>query len=129
MMIDKRILVAFLILISTMVFSCDEEYEVFEGGEFSLRLNQPKRLIDGSVLELVGVEDSRCPENTNCIWEGRSAVKIKWTRNEIYDIDLNDVEYIHVQVEEYLVTLVEVNPYPTTGLNDEKVVKIKIELN
>ncbi|WP_157716082.1 hypothetical protein [Roseivirga echinicomitans] len=129
MMIDKRILAAFLFLISSVVFSCEEEFEVFEGGTFSLRLNQPKTLIDGSVLELIGIEDSRCPENVNCVWEGRSAVKVRWTRQEAYDIDLNDVEYINAQIETYLVSLLEVNPYPTTEANDDKVVKIKIEVN
>ncbi|WP_339608115.1 hypothetical protein [uncultured Roseivirga sp.] len=130
MLISKRILVAFFILISSVVFSCDEEFEVFEGGVFSLKLNQPKTLIDGTVLELIEIEDSRCPTNANCVWEGRSAVKVRWVRQESYDIELNDVEYVNAQVDGYLVTLLEVNPYPTLeAANEDKVVKIKIEAN
>lgn len=129
MLIGRKVLAIFFILVSLTVLSCDEEFEIFEGGIFSLRLNQSKTLIDGSVLELIEVEDSRCPENLTCVWEGRSAVKVRWVRQETYDIELNDVEYVNAQVEDYLVTLLEVNPYPTTDASDEHIVKIKIEVN
>ncbi|WP_452609549.1 hypothetical protein [Roseivirga echinicomitans] len=116
-------------LISCLITSCDEEFEVFDGGVFSLRLNQPKTLIDGSVIELISVEDSRCPESVNCVWEGRSAVKVRWTKEIVHNIDLNDVELVNVQVDEYLVTLLEVNPYPVMGSSEDQVVRIEIESN
>lgn len=123
------ILILFLATVVT-TNACKEEFEVFEGGTFSLRLNEPKSLIDGSVIELINVEDSRCPHEAGCVWEGRSAVTLRWKRDATYDIKMNDVEYVHEQVEGYLITLLEVSPYPSSNnMNEEKLVKINIEIN
>lgn len=110
--------------------SCQEEYELFEGGEFYLKLNQPVTLIDGSILKLTYVEDSRCPEELECIWEGRAAITINWKRDENFELQLNDVEYQAEIVEQYTLSLIELTPYPNQQNGDaQKVARIKIELN
>lgn len=110
--------------------SCQEEYELFEGGEFYLKLNQPVTLIDGSILKLSSVEDSRCPEELECIWEGRAAIAINWKRDENFELQLNDVEYQAEIVEQYTLSLIELTPYPNQQNGDaQKVARIKIELN
>jgi len=110
--------------------SCQEEYELFEGGEFYLKLNQPVTLIDGSILKLTSVEDSRCPEELECIWEGRAAITINWKRDENFELQLNDVEYQAEIVEQYTLSLIELTPYPNQQNGDaQKVARIKIELN
>lgn len=121
----------FLILCSLTIFSsCKEEFEVFEGGEFNLLLNKPINLIDGSTLELKEVEDSRCPEGQECIWEGRAAVEINWLRGQNHNILLNDVEYISQTVEQYRISLQALTPYPNQNNSDiEKIARIRIELN
>jgi hypothetical protein len=124
----------FLVLlfsISLFLFtSCKEEFELFEGGDFSLVLNESVILIDGSTLELKEVEDSRCPEGNQCIWEGRAAVTLFWQRNEANIVQLNDVEYITVNVDQFKVTLLSLSPYPTNeNAQEEKVARVRIALN
>lgn len=117
----------FFALLILALACTEEQFPIFEEGEFVLRLNQPKTLVDGSVLELIEVEDSRCPENANCIWEGRAAVKVRWTREEVYEVNLNNVEYVTKQVENYLITLQEVTPYPT-GTNSPEPVRVRVKI-
>uniref|UniRef100_UPI00404884E6 hypothetical protein n=1 Tax=Roseivirga sp. TaxID=1964215 RepID=UPI00404884E6 len=118
------------LLCAFCVLSCQEEYELFEGGEFYLKLNQPVTLIDGSILELTSVEDSRCPEELECIWEGRAAITLNWKREENFELQLNDVEYQAEIVQQYTLSLIELTPYPNQqNSNTPKVARIKIELN
>ena len=129
-MLNKLGLVTLFLAMALVLTSCQEEFEVFEGGTFFLRLDEPKTLVDGSIIEVIEIEDSRCPSDTQCAWEGRSAVTLRWKRNSTYTLQMNDVEYVHEQVEQYLVTLLEVSPFPTTGQTSaEKLVKISIEIN
>ncbi|MFT6827092.1 MAG: hypothetical protein ACI9Z3_001704 [Roseivirga sp.] len=119
-----------VLLIAFSTFGCEEEFELFEGGEFYLKLNQPVTLIDGTVLELISIEDSRCPEGVECIWEGRAAIVVSWKRDENFELQLNDLEYQTVEVEQYLVSLIELTPYPTQlNQQTQKIARIKIEVD
>jgi hypothetical protein len=118
-----------VLLIAFSAFSCEEQFELFEGGEFYLKLNQPITLIDGTVLELTSIEDSRCPEELECIWEGRAAIVVSWKRSENFELQLNDVEYQSVEVEQYLVSLIELTPFPSQQNGQaQKIARIKIEV-
>ena len=129
-MFKKTGVLTLYLTLTFLTLACQEEFEFFEGGDFSLRLNQPKTLVDGSVIELTNIEDSRCPEGAQCAWEGRSAVILRWKRDAAYNIQLNDVEYPSELIEQYLITLVEVMPFPTIyNSNQEKLVRITIEIN
>lgn len=128
-MLQFRYFLAVLFIVFS-TFSCKEEFELLEGGEFFLKLSQPVTLIDGTVLELISIEDSRCPEGVECIWEGRAAVVVSWKRDESFEFQLNDVEYLNAEVDQYLVSFIELTPYPTQqNQQAQKIARIKIELN
>lgn len=125
----NKLSIIFLFIFITAT-SCEEEFEVFEGGEFSLILNAPITLIDGSVLEVQEIEDSRCPEGVDCIWEGRASVLVNWGRNENHSIQLNNVEYLSQVIERFKVSFLTLTPYPENNNTAiAKVARIRIELN
>lgn len=54
---------------------------VFLNQQFTLRVGQQARLEDGLALVLRAVpEDSRCPEDVNCVWEGNATVQVELTQ-------------------------------------------------
>lgn len=68
-------------------------------------------LPDGSVLEFVEVvEDSRCPADAMCIWQGRAVVALELNGERFKVAFLG--EPASVEVGEYTVTIHEVQPYP-----------------
>jgi hypothetical protein len=68
-------------------------------------------LPDGSVLEFVEVvEDSRCPADAMCIWQGRAVVAFEMNGERFKVAFLG--EPASVEVGEYTVTVHEVQPYP-----------------
>jgi hypothetical protein len=68
------------------------------------------------------LEDSRCPDGAECIWEGRAVVEIKIQHGvdiELYTLaTANSVDgdnLLSVQHDNYLIKLIAVNPYPSTA--------------
>lgn len=45
----------------------------------TLRMGESHRLADGSQLTYVRlVDDSRCPPNVQCVWEGDAEIELRW---------------------------------------------------
>jgi len=72
------------------------------------------------------VEDSRCPMNARCIWEGRVMVAL-----DIFSSDPDPANAVlalgeSLEIGGYTLTLVEVMPYPSTKTTpDEYVVRLR----
>jgi|GEM_PF-1210148 eight-cysteine-cluster-containing protein len=82
------------------------------GKPFYLKLNQTARIMSErlnlSILKLV--EDSRCPENVECVWEGRVVLllemqKDNWVKNFTISSDSSEV-----CENEYCVKLISIEP-------------------
>lgn len=68
-------------------------------------------LPDGAVIEFVEVvEESRCPADATCIWQGRAVVAFELDGQRFKVAFLG--EPASVEVGEYTVTVHEVQPYP-----------------
>lgn len=107
-------------LLLTAACAPQQAANVFEGGQVTLQPGQ--RLDDvqsGSALTFVEiVQDSRCPADAICITSGFVQVRLLIEQGEITrdvvltlgDMQAGDAQ--SVDVGEWAVTLVEVNPYP-----------------
>ena len=70
------------------------------------------------------LEDSRCPRNTTCIWEGRAVVKISITqpKQKIRDVIVvfkNQEQSIITRTEDAVFTALKLLPYPGGATNKE----------
>ena len=99
--------IGFLILIIVSFQSCKKQ-----------KVNSNNVFSNNDIeIELVDVEDSRCPKAANCFWEGDAAVKLKVTET---NGDISEEVVLHTYesyVQEtilfgYVITLRQVNPYP-----------------
>lgn len=82
---------------------------------------------DDLTIRLLEVEDTRCPEDAMCAWEGNATVMMRGEHNgNVEDFTLNiygSDEYPNkIDLWEFEITLNDLTPYPKTA-NDE--VKLK----
>lgn len=77
-------------------------------------------------VRLLNIEDSRCPSDVQCVWEGRATVDINVSsgtpvtfepRKDLgnYSISLNEpLDGSLIQLDQYSLQLLKVEPYPTS---------------
>lgn len=116
-----RLLIAISALLMLAV-SCKKSRE-YEGT--GLRENSCKTLnIGGQNVNICFeelVEDSRCPANVNCIWQGVAKGRFKFTVNNNSAIfNLSTLTFAphyqnEVMVSGYKIKLINIFPYPGTG--------------
>ena len=91
---------------------------------------------DGTEISFLGlVEDSRCPSEAVCVWEGQAKVNIRVVPNATaHDIELTKraghPELAVTMVEDKTVRLVDVSPYPETTLlidSSEYIITVEVE--
>lgn len=88
--------------------------------QVSLRVNKQKSVMrDRLRIKFAAVEDSRCPQDVNCVWAGNAKVTIKVTnrRGESKTFDLNtNLDVKSVKFEGYEIKLGDVTPYPRSNI-------------
>ncbi len=122
----KNIFFAFT-AIFLFAFKC-ERIPTFPIGEsFEMKIGERLGNQDIEVmLKMVEmVEDSRCPKNTNCVWEGQAMVKVKIkTESGEYESLLNlrkgRPEEAFSTIEGYTYQIIAVEPYPVAGSKIKK---------
>jgi len=70
-------------------------------------------------FRLLGVEDSRCPSDVQCVWEGQVTVNVDvnagWENIGNYTISLNEsLDGLLIQLDGYSLELIKVEPYPVS---------------
>lgn len=90
------------------------------GERFTLGVGEVAEVInDGLRVRLDSVpEDSRCPKNAVCIWEGNARVRLTLTKSSLpqQQLELNtNTEPKIAPYQNYRVQLIEVSPYPIAG--------------
>jgi hypothetical protein len=113
-----------LLAIALSLTACnkDEEQSIQLNQIFELDYRKSKSFDQGDFTITFEnlIEDSRCPEGAECIWEGRAVVEIKIQHET--DIDLHTLatsnsidgdNLLSVQHDNYIIKLVAVHPYPT----------------
>lgn len=127
-----KYLVIFLILIGTVGVSFALESKEIEFDEpFVIKLHQTLS-IDNLDVEFSRIEDSRCPSDVTCIWEGRASVTLRiynQTQYQTIILTTNETPTFHVDL--YEITLIDVLPYPisTKDISEEYIATIAISKN
>ena len=98
----------------------------------TLGVNQSKKVCCKALLLVNSIQDSRCPVNVQCIWEGQATVKLTLSRNTasssvelIIGAQAQPNALVTLGGYTYNVTLQDVIPYPGTSNTPSKAV-IKI---
>jgi hypothetical protein len=69
-------------------------------------------LYDNLNLNFYDIEDSRCPLDVTCVWEGKVSAKIH-TSNETHKIGgIFEIDYPFRYMIPYTITLIDVKPHP-----------------
>lgn len=77
-------------------------------------------LADGRYIEFAGiVEDSRCPADVFCIWQGRAVVKFQVAGESVL-VTFIGGDSISEPVAGYFVTVDDVQPYPRASQPTEQ---------
>ena len=110
------------VLVWVTVLSCSQPMANL-GEEFSLHIGDSIGITGEDLqVKFVGVpEDSRCPKEVTCIWEGRVSCAVEITSHEsIYRIVLTQPglseQPARTSFEDYKIDL-RVEPYPEAGKN------------
>ena len=125
-----------LIGLSFLLFSCKEEPKIDTlkiGETVEIKLNETvKNTQRGLSLQVMNINDSRCPTGTECVWEGNAFVEFTLTTNTvIYHFILDTHEPPNFKndtlIDGLKYQLIDVSPYPTVANEGaEKVVKILV---
>lgn len=112
----------FTVIILTLFFSCSES----ENDEL---LNDTSIIYqEGNiVITLIDINDSRCPLNSNCIWQGNAEVAMRITNGEeTMDFTLNTAGDINenynfpssTSIFDVTIKLLDLQPYPESDNQD-----------
>jgi hypothetical protein len=118
--------ISFLFLLTSIsLVSCNKETvsESFSLGlENNFKIHGEYNSIDNLLnFEIVEINDSRCPSDVVCVWQGKADVKIE-IRNPVHSsIILNTFDNQIDSVGNYLFELKDVSPYPIST----KVIKLE----
>ena len=91
------------------------------GQAFDIKVGQEATISSQQLsLKFLSVsEDSRCPQGTNCIWEGNAKVNIQLTsQSQISDtVELNTAMSLPSEATflNYNISLLDLQPYPLAG--------------
>jgi len=132
----KNLIYGFTTLLLLTAAQCQKGTKFPLGEEFQLKIGASKTCdcgdLDIAVLRVK--EDSRCPEFTNCIWEGQAIIEFALNQDEKAPMELI-LRKGHPQlgrkiIDDYSYTITKVEPYPKSGTKipeEEYVISLRIE--
>ena len=127
-----KYLIIFLILIGTVGLSFALEVKEIKSDEpFMIKLHQTLS-IDNLDVTFWGMDDSRCPSDVTCIWEGRASVTLHiYNQTQYQTITLTTGENTTSYVDSYEINLINIIPYPvsTKDISKDYVATISISKN
>ena len=132
-----------LYLLAGLLFllSCQKSVDPIEPD--GIKLNQVVRLNANRSYVVTRINDSRCPQNVYCIWQGVAQVTVRLNQNSQTDtvnvasFDATDRLFKRTQTTKldgstWTVELVDVWPYPSYWYDqlrtDQKVVQLKVSV-
>jgi len=129
-----RTLYIFIALIAISFISCDKESvsESFNLGlENDFKINGEYHSVDNSLnFSIIEINDSRCPSDVVCIWEGKADVKIEVKSPVQGTFTLSTYNHLKDTLGNYSFELKDVSPYPVSTKTiqlEEYDVTLKIE--
>lgn len=124
---------------------------LYFGDELKLQADAPVQVVsrgsgnlaaDPLVVKVVSISDSRCPTGVSCMWAGKAEVTVNLARKEGESANIGlclgqcsnsgfkdkDISMLTLNGTKYKITLLQVNPYPTTeNTREQKTVVLKVE--
>lgn len=103
--------------------------------EFTLRMNEPTASADGRYrIKITEINDSRCPELVQCVWQGELVIKGEWTdKNNKSAFEVHSVlKDQDKQPEGFTIRIIDAEPYPKYGTDtkpEELVITLLISEN
>ena len=115
----------YLMIIFSLVIILSLINELFAEETIEIRLGQEIQ-VDDLKLNFHDIEDSRCPSDLTCIWEGNVTAMIA-IKNQTQRISgIFTPGYALSYITPYEIILVDVKPYPVSTEEPEYVATIKI---
>lgn len=127
-------LISFLILLPFLALtSCEfNEHDIELEKEFQLKPGKTYEFM-GYELTLKSINDSRCPLDVECVWEGEARLTFEL---EVEDADssfvLSTQDKLEYRFSEYTLRLLDVAPYPVSDKDidqEDYRISIRIETN
>ena len=97
------------------------------GNESSFRINQLYTSTNGQyTLKITEIADSRCPIGVECLWSGEINLKGTWTVNKnksTFEVH-TEIQTLDQQPTGYVIYIIDVKPYPITGIDSKPADKV-----
>ena len=107
-----------MVLAAFIFASCEEEsiHDSFDFGiEKSFQINGEYLSMDNSLrFTITNIEDSRCPSDVVCVWEGKADITIEVEATVKETIVLSTYNNLIDTVGNYSFELKEISPYPVS---------------
>ena len=127
------------LILALLIFSCSKENDA-ESGSFNFGVEKQfelgkvnKSATNPLKFRIYEINDSRCPSDVVCVWQGMAEIKIEIETQRTDSIVLNTYNNLVDTVAHHIFTLKEVSPYPvstkTVALKDYDVSLIITELD
>jgi len=123
-------LAAFLLFTAA---TCQKGDSFTLGEPFQLKVDEQKACDCGDLsIQAKGVkEDSRCPEFTNCVWEGQAIIEFMVDDDPVELILRDDHPQLARKIKgNYSYTLLKVDPYPKSSVvtpAEDYLIEIKVD--
>ena len=130
----KAILILTVLFIA---FACDED-PINDSFELNKLQTFTPRIIyhlenSKTTFHISDVNDSRCPANAQCVWEGMAQIDLVLHSSVTDTLYLNTYNNLSDTIEKYVFELMEVAPYPELdkeiNINDYRITLKISELN
>ena len=82
--------------------------------------------VDDLELYFYDIEDSRCPSDVTCIWEGQVTAMIRIENQTHKNVGHFTPGYAFTNITPYKITLTDVNPYPISTKKPDYVATLVI---
>ncbi|HSF28523.1 MAG TPA: dienelactone hydrolase family protein [Nitrosopumilaceae archaeon] len=82
---------------------------------FEIQVGDTAQVSNGTEITILNVEDSRCPANVLCVWQGEAKISINVIKDsqDLGNFVLSTLEEKTIQTfDSFTIKLVEVQPYP-----------------
>jgi hypothetical protein len=127
-----KILITILFLFALASCHDDAVDSVFDfGDELELKAGDTAGTDDRRVvLKLTDVNDSRCPSDVECIWQGEVSVAFELNYNGITNFMLSSFFNPTDTIKNLSFKLISVEPYPVSTRRaelDEYIVKVEVQ--
>ncbi len=83
-------------------------------GQLKIQMYQSVFFDDYEIIFSEVLEDSRCPADVTCVWEGRASIKLDVKNKETQSLILTTIGQTSVFFDSYKINLVEIVPYPVS---------------